>query len=97
MIHPPGAVLWILVALQTAPAAPPPEAGAATPPPPEDPEVIVLTADELGTYRPVQQPVSKDVEAAIVELTNALRKEQDLPPLSTEELLTKTARELADY
>lgn len=97
MIHPPAAVLWILIALQTAPAAAPPEAEAATPPSPEDPEVIVLTADELGTYRPVQQPVLQDVEAAIVEQTNALRKEHTLPPLATEERLTKTARELADY
>lgn len=63
----------------------------------EDQEVTLLSSEDLGPYRPQERPVLEQVEKLIVEQTNSFRKEHDLQPLETAELLHKTARDFADY
>src|SRR5690606_11853733 len=52
---------------------------------------------DLGPYRPQERPVLKQVEKMAVEQTNSFRKEHDLSPLETDDLLQKTAGEFAAY
>jgi uncharacterized protein YkwD len=63
----------------------------------EDREVTSLSSEELGPYRPQERPVLEQVEKLIVEQTNSFRKEHDLPPLKTDDLLHQTASGFADY
>jgi uncharacterized protein YkwD len=63
----------------------------------EDREVISLSSQELGPYRPQERPVLEEVEKLIVEQTNTFREDHDLQPLETHDLLHKTASEFADY
>lgn len=63
----------------------------------EDRGVITLSSQELGPFRPEERPDVKDVEEMMVKQTNAFRKQHDLQPLRTDQLLGKTASEFASY
>src|SRR5690606_27148066 len=63
----------------------------------ESQEVILLSSEELGPYRPEDRPVLAQVEDRIVERTNSFRKDHDLQALETDDLLRKTARDFAEY
>lgn len=85
----PTAVLSIVVVALTAS----PVTGQTT----ESQEVILLSSEELGPYRPEDRPVLEQVEDRIVERTNSFRKDHDLQALETDDLLRKTARDFAEY
>ncbi|QDU40807.1 Cysteine-rich secretory protein family protein [Maioricimonas rarisocia] len=63
----------------------------------EEHDVVTLTAEELGPFRPEQRPTLDRVEQLIVQKTNAFRSDHDLPKVSKDGILQQTARDFADY
>lgn len=63
----------------------------------EGDDVVQLSSDELGPFRPEKRPALEDVEQLIVEKTNAFREENSLSDLTVDETLQKTAEDFASY
>ena len=59
--------------------------------------VTELTAEDVGPFRPQQQPELKRVEQMIMQQTNQFRKKRDREILETEKRLQQTARDFAAY
>ncbi|MFG0335641.1 MAG: CAP domain-containing protein [Maioricimonas sp. JB049] len=63
----------------------------------EEHNVVTLSSEELGPFRPEQRPTLDKVEQLIVQKTNAFRSDHDLAKVEQDEILQQTARDFADY
>lgn len=60
-------------------------------------DTIIVTREQTGPFEPRFTPNFLEVARGVIEQTNKFRKEQKLPPLQQNELLTKIAQDFADY
>lgn len=60
-------------------------------------ETLQFDADDVGPYRPQHTPELAKTTAEIIRMTNAFRKLHDLPPLATNDLLRRSARDFAGF
>ena len=58
---------------------------------------VLVTKEMTGPYRPRNQPKLEQVISGIIDRTNGFRKAEKLEPLTTSDILQKTAQEFADY
>ncbi|MEQ9380183.1 MAG: CAP domain-containing protein [Pirellulales bacterium] len=63
----------------------------------ESNDVVHLTRSDLGQFEPANRPDLSQVEAEIVERTNAFRGEHDRGPVTRDEALDQTAQDFAAY
>ena len=63
----------------------------------EGEEVVQLSADELGPFRPASRADLDVAEQEIAELTNEFRKEQGLATVHSDSRLHATAQDFAEY
>ncbi len=65
--------------------------------PPAETEQTVVIKDTGGEWEDAKQPELDDVEQAIVQRTNAFRKQNKRKPVSANEELTQAAQSFADF
>lgn len=63
----------------------------------EEHSVQIVSAEDVGPFRPTEHPDLKQVAAKIVAQTNALRTEQGLSELKVDPRLRQTAQDFASY
>ena len=63
----------------------------------EEHDVEVVSAEDMGPFRPENDPDLKKVAQSIVKQTNDFRESEGQEPVSTDEQLQQTAQDFADY